>query len=173
MRTPLTAFLTAAALALGACGFQPLYATGGVTPSLTRIAVPTPDGRTGQFLREALDDALATNRDLPPAYRLTLEYDEDRYERGLRVDNTANRYEVALQVTYSLADAASGVVIHTGSVRPLLSFDSADQPYQGLAANSDASERAAVEAARLIRLDLSRFFVERPAFRPGPAPAAT
>lgn len=156
----------AAALALTGCGFQPLYATPGVNPSLTRIAVPTPDGRTGTYLREALDDALATNDDQPALYRLGLEYDEDRYERGLRIDNTANRYEVALLVSYILTDVATGQAVAQGSVRPLVSFDSADQPYQGVAANLDASERAAAEAARLIRLDLARFFAERAAAAP-------
>lgn len=161
MKRMIAAGLFCAALSLAGCGFQPLYATPGVTPALTRISVPTPDGRTGTFLREALDDQLATDRDQPPLYRLTLAYDEDRYERGLRIDNTANRYEVALLVNYGVVDATTGQVVASGSVRPLVSFDSADQPYQGVAANLDASERAAREAARLIRLDLARFFAGR------------
>jgi len=163
MRAFSTAGAAALALTLTACGFQPLYATPGVTPALTRIAVPTAEGRTGQFLREALDDQLATDRTQPARYRMTLEYDEDRYERGLRIDNTANRYEVALLVNYAVFDIATGAGVTSGSVRPLLSFDSADQPYQGIAANLDASERAAAEAARLIRLDLARFFAGRAA----------
>ncbi len=156
----LTASLVAALL-LASCGFRPMYAAGGVTPALTRIAVPTPDGRTGHYLREQLDDQLATDRSQPPRYRLTLDYDEDRYERGLRIDNTANRYEVALLVNYALFDATTGAQVATGSVRPQVSFDSADQPYQGIVGNLDASERAATEAARLIRLDLARFFASQ------------
>lgn len=163
MRMRTIVALTAVLLLTG-CGFQPLYATsGGVAPALTRIAVPTPDGRTGHYLREALDDQLATDRAQPARYRMTLEYDEDRYERGLRIDNTANRYEVALLVNYTLVDASSGAQIAAGSVRPILSFDSADQPYQGIVGNLDASERAASEAARLIRLDLTRFFARQAA----------
>lgn len=165
MRAFLTASLAAAALALAACGFQPLYAAPGVNPALSGIQVVTPDGRTGQYLREALDDQLAFDRAAPARYRMTIEYDEDRYERGLRIDNTANRYEVALLVRYVVNDAASGERVAEGTVRPLISFDSADQPYQGIAANLDASERAASEAARLIRLDLTRFFAVR-ALRP-------
>lgn len=152
------ATILAMTLALTACGFRPMYTTGGVTPALTRIAVPTPSGRTGHYLREQLDDQLATDRTQPARYRLTLDYDEDRAERGLRIDNTANRYEVVLLVNYALFDVTSGAQVVAGSVRPQVSFDSADQPYQGIVGNLDASERAASEAARLIRLELARHF---------------
>lgn len=155
--------VTAISLVLASCGFTPLYATPGVTPALTRIAVATPDGRTGHLLREQLDDQLATDHHADPRYRLALHYDERRYERGLRVDNTADRIEVLLAVDWTLTDAASGAVVAGGRVAPSVTYDSADQPYAGVSANLDAQERAAAEAARLITLDLARFFATRPA----------
>ncbi len=45
MRTPvLIAVLALFSLPLGACGFTPLYATPGVTPSLQSVEVTTPRG---------------------------------------------------------------------------------------------------------------------------------
>lgn len=164
MRSPLAPLAALACAALvGACGFTPLYATPGVTPALTRIAVATPDGRTGHFLREQLDDQLATDHRAEPRYRLALHYDETRFERGLRIDNTADRYEVNLRVDWTLTDVATGAAITAGQVNPAVTYDSADQPYAGVTANLDAQERVATEAARLIRLDLARFFATRPA----------
>lgn len=164
MRPLLLALSAVGVLALGACaGFQPLYATPGVQPAFAGIAVATPDGRTGHLLREQLDDELGAGRDGPVRYRLELAYDENRYPRGLRVDNTADRYELSLQVTYTLIDAATGQTVTSGTVLPSVVFDSADQPYAGVQAGQDASLRAAGQAARLIRLDLMRFFARQPA----------
>ena len=51
--------LAAAAPVLAACGFSPLYGKPGVTSSLAAIQVATPEGRTGELIREHLDDVLA------------------------------------------------------------------------------------------------------------------
>ncbi|MGZ6018872.1 MAG: LPS assembly lipoprotein LptE, partial [Phenylobacterium sp.] len=48
-----------ASLALGGCGFTPLYAAQGVTSKLSSIAVTQPEGRAGFLIREHLDDAFA------------------------------------------------------------------------------------------------------------------
>jgi LPS-assembly lipoprotein len=53
------------------------------------------EGRAGYLLREQLDDALARDATAagPPAvYSLN----EQRYARGVRLDNVANRYELRL-----------------------------------------------------------------------------
>lgn len=164
MRAFLLPLAFATTLGLAACaGFQPLYATPGVQPAFAGIAVATPDGRTGHLLREQLNDELGAGRDGPVRYRLELAYDETRFPRGLRVDNTADRYELSLQVDYTLVDAATGQTVTNGRVAPSVVFDSADQPYAGVQAGQDASLRAAGQAARLIRLDLMRYFAQQSA----------
>ena len=55
---------------LAACGFTPLYAEPGVSPTLSRIAVTTPDNRLGYELRQQLEDALAWDRGQTPLWRL-------------------------------------------------------------------------------------------------------
>ena len=61
-RVIISAALAATALGLSACGFTPLYATPGVSTQLTAVQVVTPPGRTGQLIREHLDDALPATR---------------------------------------------------------------------------------------------------------------
>lgn len=155
MRRIATLALLAAALpALAACGFTPLYAQTGVGPGLSSIQVVAPEGRTGFLIREHLDDALARNG-APAAYRMDLQLSEQRFPRGLRIDNVATRYEYVLTAAYTLSSLPSGAPAKTGRVRVELTYDSADQPYASIAAQQDVQDRAAQEAARRIQLELA------------------
>lgn len=150
-------FLAAAAVAslgLSACGFTPLYAERGVAGNLAAIEVVAPEGRTGYLLREHLDDALA-KRGGAPTYRMTLQLAEQRYPRGVRIDNVATRYEYVLIADYQLAAIATGALAKRGQVRVTVTYDSADQPYAAVSAQQDAQDRAAEQAAGQIQLELA------------------
>jgi LPS-assembly lipoprotein len=149
------AVLTAASVALSGCGFTPLYAQTGLVANLAAIDVVAPEGRTGFLMRQSLDDAFAKNRSAPATYRMNLSLAEARYPRGIRIDNVATRYEYVLTANYQLSSLPSGAMAKRGSVRVELTYDSADQPYASIAAQQDAQERAAVEAARRIQLELA------------------
>lgn len=149
------------ALMTAACGFTPLYAVqaGGVSNKLASVSVEVPQTRTGYLLREELDDALARASGQPALYRLSLDIDEDRYPRGLRVDDVASRYELRLIVDYALTAAgAAAAPLTQGRTVVTVTYDSADPPYAGIAAATEGQERAASEAAQRIRLDLARWF---------------
>lgn len=164
MRTRVVVGLILLALSstgLAGCGFTPLYASGGLPGKLSSIEVVAPDGRAGYLLGQALNDALAVDRSIPSAYRLDLTLAQARVERGVR-NNAADRYELTLTADYKLVDKASGAVAHTGSVQAEVTTDTADQPYAGIAAQSDAEQRAATETARRIQLDLARWLASNP-----------
>jgi LPS-assembly lipoprotein len=154
--------LVAMAAGLTGCGFTPLYGVQGLAPALSSIETIAPQGRSGFLLRGQLDDALGRNAAVPPEYRLTMRLAENRYPRGVRVDNIANRYELVLVVDYTLT-AVKGGVVKTGHVQASVTYDSADQPYASIAAEQDGQERAATEAARQIRLDLSSWLARQAA----------
>lgn len=144
-----------AALALGGCGFTPLYAQPGVVSNLAAIDVTAPQGRTGFLLRQHLDDAFAKKHGAPAKYAMRLALSEARYPRGIRTDNVATRYEYVLTADYTLANLPAGDIAKSGRVRVELTYDSADQPYASVAAQQDAQDRAAEEAARRIQLELA------------------
>lgn len=150
-----TGALALAALALAACGFTPLYGRPGVGTTLSSVQVSAPTGRAGQLMREHLDDALARDSGLKPKYRMDLQLSEQRYPRGIRVDNVATRYEYVLVAAYTLVALPSGAPAKVGRVRVEVTYDSADQPYASVAAQQDAQDRAAGEAARKIELELA------------------
>ena len=156
--------LTLAALTLSGCGFTPLYGVQGVAPALAAIEVVAPQGRSGFLLREYLDDALGRGA-ATPAYRLTMNLAENRYPRGVRVDNVANRYELVLVVDYTLT-AVGGGPVKTGRIQSAVTYDSADQPYASIAAEQDGQDRAAAQAARQIQLDLAAWLAKRDAVAP-------
>ncbi|HYF22472.1 MAG TPA: LPS assembly lipoprotein LptE [Caulobacteraceae bacterium] len=147
---------------LSACaGFTPLYAEPGVSGGLSRIDVTTPDTRTGYLLREALEDAFATDRAAPADYRLNVELAERRTARGLRVDDTAARFELGLTVTYTLVETATGAVLLNRTAQAPVTYDAADQPFAGITAQQEAQARAATAAAEIVRTDLARWFATR------------
>lgn len=148
------------ALALAGCGFTPLYAEPGVVGALSGVEVRAPDTRTGYILRERLEDALGRNGGQPPAYRLTTQVRERRSALGARADDTATRYELALTVSYTLADMR-GARLYGQTLTVTTTYAASDQPYAGVVAQQDGEERAAAQAADLIRADLARFFAER------------
>jgi LPS-assembly lipoprotein len=158
----------AAALAglLCACsslGFQPLYATPGLTPSLESIQVVVPQNRAGFMLKEKMDDAFARKVDQAARYRLNLTLAERRNPRGLRVNNVASDVEEDLNVSYELVENATGKSLLKGFVPASVFYVSADAPYAGIAAQQDAQARAADQVAVRIRLDLSRYFARQAA----------
>ena len=157
------ALLAVAALALSACGFTPLYGAQGVTKGLGAIEVVAADGRAGYLLREKLDDALARNVNVLPSHRLVYTIKEQRYARGVRVDNVANRYELNMTANWRLLDAKTGQQVRNGSTNATVTYDSADQPYASIAAQQDAQERAATEVARKIQLDLAAWLAGKAA----------
>ena len=154
-RIALSALAAFSALALSGCGFTPLYASPEVSTRLAAVDVQAPEGRVGALLREHLDDALARNPAAPAVYRMDLNLSEQRYPRGIRVDNVATRYEYVLTAAYRLTPASGGGVVKSGQVRVEVTYDSADQPYAAIAAQQDAQDRAAAEAARRIELELA------------------
>jgi LPS-assembly lipoprotein len=153
--------LTSACLGLAGCGFTPLYAAPGVTSNMAVIDVVAPNGRTGYFLRQHLDDAFAKNHAAPAKYSMHLTLGEARYPRGIRTDNVATRYEYVLTANYTLTNLPGGDVAKKGTVRVELTYDSADQPYASIAAAEDAQDRAAEEAARRIQLEVASWLATR------------
>src|SRR5580658_9479173 len=123
-RAGLAAAALAGAAALAACGFTPLYAQNGVAAGLTHIQVEAPEGRVGYLLREDLDDALGHEKGAAPQYKLTMVMTQGRAAHGLTVNDTAQRYELDLYITYTLTDISTGQVAHTGKVVSNISYDS-------------------------------------------------
>jgi LPS-assembly lipoprotein len=152
------AIVLAAVPLLAGCGFTPLYATNEVTPSMSKIEVVTPEGRTGHLLSEDLQDNLAVARGEPAKYRLAMSLDERRYARGLDFQQVATWYELSLRVSYTLIDIESGKTLTSGVMPVSVSYNDPNDPYAGIVAQQDGQVRVANEAAQRIRIAIAAYF---------------
>jgi LPS-assembly lipoprotein len=169
----LSCLALACAAPLGGCGFTPLYAQPADHPSLTHIDVVAPQGRVGYLLREDLDDAFGHDKGAPAAYKLEMQLGQSREAHGLTVNNVAQRYQLDMTVNFTLTDLATGKVAYTGSVWSAVSYDSAAQPYAGIAARQDTQDRLASVAAQKIQLQLDAWMARgAPEQPPAPPPVA-
>jgi len=160
-RGALAAAALAATACLCACGFAPLYAQPGVTAGLTRIQVDPPKGRLGYLLAEDLNDSFGRAFGEPPAYRLELDLRPTRSGHGVTANDTAQRYELDLKVIYTLVEAGTGKVAHTGTVYSNISYDSVNEPYAGIQARNDVQDRLASDVAAKMQTQIAAFLATR------------
>ena len=147
-------------LSLSGCGFTPLYANQGVVQGLENVQVVLGEhSRDGFLVVEQLNDQLGRHH-TDGALKLGLKVYSRRVPRGVRVNNIANRYELTMTVVYELSDAATTHVLTHDQFEVSATYDSADQPYAGVAAEQDGEQRAAGLAADQLRLRLARFFAQ-------------
>jgi LPS-assembly lipoprotein len=135
--------------ALGACGFQPVYAA---RPDAGTITVNEINGRAGYMLRRALQRELAAG--LPGingAAVLDISLDEDLTRLTFTPDGAASRATVIAKGEYALTH---GDKVLEGDVNAETSFAVPDAPFGDIAAQTSASDRAMSELARKIADDM-------------------
>jgi LPS-assembly lipoprotein len=156
------------ALALSACGFQPLYgrAEGQALSPVDRMALiritPLPD-RIGQQMHNLLRDRLnPTGQPREPAYHLDLQLSESRRELGIRKDETATRANLTLSAAFTLREAGSNAVLLQGQVSSVNSYNILTSQFATTFSESDARERALRELSDDIRTRLGIYFSGQP-----------
>lgn len=148
----------AGCLALGACGFHPLYGTAELAPEMAAIYVEPIAERDGFELRTSLIDGLQTDGDKAgKLYNLRITLNETSQGVALQNDATITRYNNHLEARYTLTDA-KGNVLTSGTQTEISAYNVVQSPYATLAAEQDASKRAAQSVAERIRLELGVWF---------------
>lgn len=155
-RNLLTGLVLSATLALGACGFTPMYGAGGAATGLSDIRVETGEERIDFLLQEALLDAMGSRHAAGP-YTLRTETDLSSIGLGIGADAIVQRFQIAVTVDYDVVDE-SGAAIVSGQVTGQASYDLSSSPYASLASEQDAEERAARMAADRLTAHLVRAF---------------
>lgn len=158
MRIKLIAAVALAGLPLAACGFKPLYAEStGVSADLSGVVVQTAGGKTNYLLRQELTDLFAS-RGSSPEFILDVRTNSTRLGLSRRADGSATRFENRVDVRYTLTEANTGEILTRGLRSGTSSFDVTRDPYTDIVSEEAARERAAIEAAQLIRQDLALYF---------------
>ena len=158
----LSRFLVLLALPLTACGFHPLYDSGGkLSGKLSAIYVDEMPDRGGYELRNTMIDLLGSDgRSAGKAYHLKMSLGEIAQDVAQQSDASITRYNDTLTVKYVLTDANGKELTH-GEKTSLSAYNVVASPYSTLTAQQDADKRAAQDIAERIRLDLAAFFRQR------------
>lgn len=132
------------ALPLAGCQFQPVYGPGGsgeIIRNQIRVADPTSRIEFGLIAR--LEDRLGSGS----AY--DLDYTLATSRRNVVVDGAENIDRINLSGTleFTVRDAASGIVVQSGSVTTFTAYAATASPVATEAARRDARDRLAVALA--------------------------
>jgi LPS-assembly lipoprotein len=136
------------ALALPACGLQPLYAGGGsgaVANALAGVEVAPIEGRGGWLVANALRDRLAAGG--TPRYRLDIRLDDKITGLGVRRDDSVARERRTLRARYQLVDLATRAVLIDTTAGSDAGIDVVGSEYATIAAENTALERLSVIVA--------------------------
>lgn len=127
-------------LALGACGFTPVYGPGGAAEGLWgRIRPDDPRDRRAFLMVRRLEERLGVPSN--PDYRLSTSI-RTRTERvAITSEGVALRYQVTGSVRYALSSIATGDVLTSGTVDNFVSYSATRTTVATRAAEADATER--------------------------------
>ena len=157
------AFIASLALLLGACGFQPMYASSanGGGPAIGPVQVAEIEGKAGHVLKTELDRILAVEANAggePMLLQISLVESVNRL--GLRRDESATRAELRLTANYVLTPPNDGRVMR-GSVFAVVNYDIPEAAFGEITAQDDARERAAETMAERFRAELALRMAQR------------
>lgn len=162
--------LLAAGLALGGCGFRPLYAPAGngapgpVAREMAAIRVgPIPE-RQGMLLRQALQARLEREGSGGAKYELGVLYSVSYEGVGYGRDDAATRLRLMANANWVLRDAGtSRAEVTRGYARAMDAFNILDNEYFAFDLSNEATLRRLAEAiADQIQGQLGSFFARQP-----------
>lgn len=161
------------AVALGGCGFEPMYAeragtppagqpeAGGVQSDMLGTRVATIPDRVGQIVRNQLVDRLNPQGEpAQPLYYLVVRLNEQRDAVLTRSDEFSTATNLRLIADFDVRDP-QGNILTTGYSRTITRYNTLESQYATIAAEQGARERAARELAADIRTKLVVFYAHR------------
>ena len=139
--------------ALAACGFEPVYAPGGVADGLRgRIDFASPVDEEGFALVRRLEERLGTPQGADLSLTADIRITEDQV--GFLPDGTISRYNVLGDVTWTLSRLTSGERVASGREQSFTSYGATSTTVATLVAQRDARRRLMVILADRIVADL-------------------
>jgi len=160
-------------LALGGCGFQPLYgeqAGGGqVVTALSQVVIEQPGERRAQMLRNRIIDRLAGfggGADSP--YRVSLAVEVEKSGAGFLADNAITRADLRVNAHWLLRRRDNETPLLEEDARTVVSYNVVQSDFANLNAEQDAEARALVLIGERISSRLALYFANEGAAGPTP-----
>ena len=141
------------ALALGGCGFTPVYSPGGAAEGLRgRIAFDAPADRAGfDFVRQ-LEQRLGLPAN--PDFRLAASIRRSEERTAVTSEGVASRFQILGRVDYALREIDTGRTVTSGTVSNFVSYSATRTAVATRAARTDAEARLSRILADQVAADL-------------------
>ncbi|WP_164660784.1 LPS assembly lipoprotein LptE [Tropicibacter sp. Alg240-R139] len=135
-------FLLMIPLALAACGFQPVYGTGGTASALRgKVEVSAPDNVESYWLVQNLEERLGRSASSTPDYSLVVGVATVEQGQAITASNEITRYSIIGAADYTLTDSASGQIVASGEVDNFTGYSATGSTVETLASERDARHR--------------------------------
>lgn len=149
-----------AAFLLSACGFKPIYETGGSSSAmqaqLAAVEVaPIPD-RIGQIMRNHLTSRLASGG--RSDYRLEVVLEQSSENFGVRPDTATTQEQLTMLADIRLVPIGKEEATLTERLRARTSFDLVLSDFATVSQREDSARRLAIELAERIHRRLALYF---------------
>lgn len=136
----------AMSLAMGGCGFTPIYSEGSKASGLRgKIEFTAGKGRESFEMRERLIERFGFTND--PRYALVFSYDVE--SEGLAVSEAAEitRYNLSGKSVFKVMDMATSAVVFSATVKSTTAYSATSETYPTRVAEQDAHSRLALALA--------------------------
>jgi len=154
------------AVTLSACGFHPLYAPGGAQEAaLQAIYVPIIPDRTGQLLRQALQQRLeGDDSAVAKRYELSISYFKTTANLDVQADNSTTRARDVGTAVWRLHPAGNASdTLTSGTVRSVDGYNIIDEQFFYMDLSEEAAQHRIADAlADQIVTGLALYFHKHP-----------
>jgi LPS-assembly lipoprotein len=162
------AFALLVVLALAGCGWAPTYApargqaNSHVAVEMAAIYVPVLPERTGQLMRQALQDRLERfNLDAPKRYELNAYFSVSQSGEAIDPNSNVTRIRYTGAVDWVLRNPDNGAIVAKGSARALDGIDVFDSQFFASNQENEPTERRLAEGlADQVVSQLSGYFTK-------------
>ncbi len=127
-------------LLISACGFEPVYGSGGTGSALRgKVEVSAPDTVDTYLLVQNLEQRLG--RSSNAEYDLNVTLDTEFQGQAITAANETTRYSIVGQVDYTLMSVETGDIVASGNVRNFTGYSATGSTVDTLASERDARKR--------------------------------
>jgi len=163
MKLVLCAFML---LTLAACGFTPMYGSGGAgtsglsaTAGLDKIEIDLIPDETGVYLRNILiDQFYRDGYPVDPRYRLRVAaINQKVQDLDVTTDSESTRRQIILTTTLNLVDIGTGENVLSRPVKAITSYNVLGSQFTTRVSENDAREAALEDLARQIETQIALY----------------
>ncbi len=147
-------------LALGACGFKPMYGDNGIAQTYSTVEIGNIPDRDGQYLRNLLMDRLYAESPLRDARYLLVVHNLKKriVGLGIRKDATSTRGLLETTATLRLIDKSTGETVLTRSITASGGYNRLDDRYATFVSETDRTELVLKELSSVIMTEIDLYF---------------